>query len=379
LAEPDPFKARACRVLLVGGGTAGHVSPLLAVAEALREVDPQTRFLFIGGRHGLEAELVTAAGLEFHATVMPSLRDPDSRLSLVNRAVLTPVASADALARILRFRPNVCCTTGGLASLPVVLAARMARVPVYIWEGNAVPGRVNRLLAGWSQRIGATFDASLRMLPRARTALSGNPIRRSLLRWSRASGREALGIPQNAAVVFVTGGSQGSAAINTAVFGALPRLLRRATVLHHTGNAHVGAAEARRSALGADLRERYQVHGFLREEMGAALAAADLVVGRASSSSIAEPLAFGVPLVLVPFAAAADAHQTANARDIAEKGAAVVLRETALDPDRLVAEVIGLLDDPPRLARMAAAARAAGRPDAAMAIARELRELGGCA
>jgi UDP-N-acetylglucosamine--N-acetylmuramyl-(pentapeptide) pyrophosphoryl-undecaprenol N-acetylglucosamine transferase len=102
-------------------------------------------------------------------------------------------------------------------------------------------------------------------------------------------------------------------------------------------------------------------------------------MGRASSSSIAEPLAFGVPLILVPFAAAAEAHQTANAQDIAERGAAIVIRESQLDADRLVAQVTGLLDDPARLSRMAKAARAAGRPDAATSIAGELRKLGKCA
>ena len=322
---------------------------------------------------------MSSAGITFHATVMPSLRDPDSRFSLISRAALLPIAAAEALIQILRFRPAVCCTTGGLASLPVVLAARAARVPVYIWEGNAVPGRVNRLLATWSQRIGATFEASLRVLPRGRTFLDGNPIRGSLLTWTRESGRAKLGIPPDGPVVFVTGGSQGSAAINHAVSGAVTRLLRRVTVIHHTGNAHLAQVSAKRETLPPELRERYRVYGFLREEMGAALAAADLVIGRASSSSIAEPLAFGVPLILVPFAAAAEAHQTANAQDIAERGAAIVVRESQLDADRLVAQVTGLLDDPARLARMAKAARAAGRPDAARSIAAVLRELGRCA
>jgi UDP-N-acetylglucosamine--N-acetylmuramyl-(pentapeptide) pyrophosphoryl-undecaprenol N-acetylglucosamine transferase len=322
---------------------------------------------------------VAGSGIAFHATVMPSLRDPDSRFSLVSRAALLPIAAADAFMQILRFHPDVCCTTGGLASLPVVLAARVARVPVYIWEGNAIPGRVNRLLAGWSQRIGATFEGSLRVLPRGRTFVDGNPIRRSLLTSTKESGRARLGIPAEGFVVFVTGGSQGSAAINHAVSGALTRLLRRATVIHHTGNAHLAQIKAKRDTLEPELRERYHVYGYLHEEMGAALAAADLIVGRASSSSIAEPLAFGVPLILVPFAAAAEAHQMANAQDIAERGAAIVIRESQLDADRLVAQVTGLVDDPARLARMAKAARAAGRPDAATVIAGELRKLGGCA
>ena len=366
-------------MLLVGGGTGGHVSPLLAVAEALTEKDPETLFLFIGGRRGLEAELVSGSGIPFHGTAMPSLRDPDSRFSLVSRAAVMPIATVDALTQILRFKPDVCCTTGGLASLPAVLAARIARVPVYIWEGNVIPGRVNRMLAAWSQRIGATFEGSLRMLPRGRAFVDGNPIRRSLLLWTRETGRAKLGIPAETPVVFVTGGSQGSAAINHAVSGAVTRLLRRAVVIHHTGNAHLAQVAAKRETLAPDLRERYQVFGFLREEMGAALASADLVVGRASSSSIAEPLACGVPLILVPFAAAAEAHQMANAQDIAERGAAIVIRESQLDADRLVAQVTGLLDNPTRLARMAKAARAAGRPDAATSIADELRKLGHCA
>lgn len=366
-------------MLLVGGGTGGHVSPLLAIAEALREAAPEVRFLFIGGRNGLEASLVPAAGIDFHGTVMPSLRDPDSRFSLVVRALLLPVAFADAFMRILRFGADVCCTTGGLASLPAVLAARAARVPVYIWEGNAVPGRVNRLLAGWSQRIGATFTASLGVLPKARTTLAGNPIRGSLLRWTRETGRERLDIPASDTVIFVTGGSQGSAAINHAVSGAVSRLLKRAVVIHHTGEAHLAQIAAKRETLPEELRGRYRVYGFLREEMGPALASADLVIGRASSSSIAEPLAFGVPLILIPFAAAAEAHQTANARDVEERGAAVTLRESQLDPDRLVALVTGLLTDHARMERMSKAARAAGRPDAAKAIAREVLALGGCA
>lgn len=310
---------------------------------------------------------------------MPSLRDPDSRVSLVARAALLGPAVLDSLVRIAAFRPQVCCTSGGLVTLPVVIAARIARVPVYLWTGDVVPGRVTRLLSGWCQRVGATFEASVAWLPRSRTRVVGNPIRRSLLRWTRADGRRALGIPDGDRLVLVTGGSQGSARINEALSGALPQLLRRANVVHLTGSAHVAGAQARRAALPAEVRERYRPYGSLRDEMGAALAAADIVVGRAGSSSISEALAFGKPLVLIPFGAAASAHQDANARAASEAGAAVVLREGELDAARLAAIVVGLMDDPPRLARMSSAARSAGKPDAAATIAREVLALGGCA
>jgi UDP-N-acetylglucosamine--N-acetylmuramyl-(pentapeptide) pyrophosphoryl-undecaprenol N-acetylglucosamine transferase len=349
------------------------------VAEALREAAPGTELRFVGGRRGLEAELATKAGIRFHATPLPSLRDPDSRLALVAQLLLLPVAAIDALIQIARFRPRVCLTSGGFGALPVLLAAQVAGIPVYLWEGNVIVGRVNRTLAGWSTRIGATFAASLRSLPRGRTTVSGNPIRRSLLRWTKPAGRVALGLPAGLPVVLVTGGSQGAERINTALFAALSRLVRGATIVHHTGPAHIAKAQAQRALLPEADRPRYQPRAYLHEEMGAALAAADLVVGRAGSSSIAEPLAFGTPLVLIPFGAAMNGHQAANARAVAEGGAAVVVLEGELDGDRFAAVVAGLLGDPERLRRMAAAAREMGRPDAATAIASDVLRLGGCA
>lgn len=309
---------------------------------------------------------------------MPSLRDPDSRASLIVRAALLPPAFAGALARIAAFRPSVCLTTGGLVSFPIVLAAAAWRVPVIVWTGDVVPGRANRALARVARRVATTFPGAERYVPREKVLETGNPIRRSLLRWSRPVARTALAIDESA-VVLVTGGSQGSERINEAVWGALPQLVRRATVVHLAGGAHLGRAEARKTTLPADLAARYRPYGFLRDEMGAALASADLVVGRASSSSIAEALAFGIPLVLIPFHAAAEAHQEANARAVEELGAAVVIRESQLDGERLVAEVVGLLNDPGRLARMSSAARALGRPRAAEALADEVLRAGGCA
>ena len=319
-----------------------------------------------------------AAGIPFHATAMPSLRDPDSRASLVSRALVVPLAALDSWWQALRFHASVCCTTGGLVSLPAVLGARAAGVPVYLWEGNVVPGRTNRLLARLAARVGTTFEGSKRSLPRGRTSVVGTPIRRSLLAWKRESGRLSLGAGPGEAIVLVTGGSQGSQRLNDAVFSALARLLRRAMVVHVVGDANLAKAEARRAAIPAELRERYRPHGFLRDEMGAALAAADVFIGRAGSSSIAEPLAFGTPMVLVPFGAAADAHQLANARAVEEAGAAIVIQESELDGDRVAAQVTGLLDDPQRLARLGQAARKAGRPDSARLVAAELRALGRC-
>jgi UDP-N-acetylglucosamine--N-acetylmuramyl-(pentapeptide) pyrophosphoryl-undecaprenol N-acetylglucosamine transferase len=366
-------------VLLVGGGTGGHVSPLLAIAEALGEIDPEVGFLFLGGQRGKEAELVPAAGLPFHATPMPSLRDPQSRLALLRTLVGVPLAFFDALAQLVRFRPDVCCTTGGVVAIPVTLAARLMRVPVYLWDGNALPGRATRLLASFSSRIGVSYEQARHGLPRGRTVLAGTPIRASLLKWTRERGRETFGVPADAMLVVVSGGSQGSERVNDALWSALGRILKSSYVLHITGEKHGARAESRRANLAAEVRDRYIVRPFLGDEMGGALAAADLAIGRAGASSIAEPLAFGVPLLVIPFGAAMEGHQEANARAMVETGAALSMREGELDGDRFTSQVVGLLQNPDRLRRMANAAKAAGRPQAATEIARELLTLGGCA
>ncbi|HET8569451.1 MAG TPA: UDP-N-acetylglucosamine--N-acetylmuramyl-(pentapeptide) pyrophosphoryl-undecaprenol N-acetylglucosamine transferase, partial [Candidatus Limnocylindria bacterium] len=236
------------------------------MAEAVADLAPDARFLFVGGRRGLEAEIVPAAGLEFHATPFPSLRDPGARLSLVTRALLLPVALVDALWHVARFRPSVCLTSGGAVAFPVVLAASALGVPVALWTGDVVPGRANRALARWASRIAAAFPGAEPYFKKGRVEVTGNPIRRSLLRWTRADGRRHLGIADDEKVVLVTGGSQGSARINEAVGPALPRLLARATVLHHVGPANVARAEARRETLTCQQRERSRPFGFLKDD-----------------------------------------------------------------------------------------------------------------
>lgn len=365
-------------MLLVGGGTGGHLSPLLAIAEALREADPDLHLLFIGGRRGLEGKLVPEAGIPFIALPLASLRDPDSRLALIGTLVRLPLSYVAALWHIGRFRADVCVTSGGAIAIPAIIAARTLRVPVYLWAGDARPGRASRFLARFCAKIGTAFDQARQVFGTRKATYTGTPIRSSLLHWTRDDARTKMGLPATAQLVVVTGGSQGSETVNDAVFGALPRLLRVAYVLHVTGESHIGRATTRAQTLTTEQRDRYLPRAYLRDEMGAVLAAADLVVGRAGASSIAEPLAFGVPLVLIPFGAAMEAHQDANARATAEVGAAVVLPESQLDPDRLTAIVTGLLTDAAQLKRMTTAARNAGRRDAARDMSAEILALGGC-
>ena len=254
------------RILLAGGGTAGHTSPLLAVSEALGGLTP-SRFVFIGGRRGLENRLIPQAGIEFHRTLMPSLRDPDSRASLLLAAAVLPVAVLQAWWVLLRAKPRVILTAGGLVSLPVVLAGSIRGVPIVLWDGDAVPGRVNRVLARFARCIVATFPEEERFFPKEKVAVTGNPIPRELLQWTPARAREALRLPADARVLLVTGGSQGSQALNVALDAALARILARAHVVHLAGEANLARAESRRATLPPELRERYHPYGFLHEEI----------------------------------------------------------------------------------------------------------------
>jgi UDP-N-acetylglucosamine--N-acetylmuramyl-(pentapeptide) pyrophosphoryl-undecaprenol N-acetylglucosamine transferase len=248
----------------------------------------------------------------------------------------------------------------------VLLAAAALRIPSVLWEGNVVPGRSVRLVARLATVIAVSHEAAGAALGRPDTFVTGTPIR-SLAGVDPDEARERFGGRPGERILLVFGGSQAVRRINEAVFGALPRLVERVRVIHVTGDAGYAAALAAREALPAALRDRYRPAPFLHEDMTAALAAADLAVGRAGASTLAEAAAFALPTAIVPYPHAAG-HQRLNAESFAAAGAAVLIEDEELDADRIV-EVAGLLADPARHAVMSAAARDLARPDAAVAIA----------
>ncbi len=239
-----------------------------------------------------------------------------------------------------------------------------------MWEGNVIPGRSVRATARLADVLAVSFPATCRALRgragRERCFVTGTPIRdtRDI---DHEAARERLGIPPGARLLLVFGGSQAVRRFNAAVAGALPRLVERVHVVHVTGDAGYAEALAGRERLTAEVRDRYRPFPFLRDDMLAALAAADLVVGRAGSSTLAEAAALGLPLVVVPYPHAAG-HQRANARALVEAGAARLVDDAAFDADALL-DAAKLLDDPAAHARMSAAARSLGRPAAAEAVA----------
>ena len=363
------------RCSVSGGGTGGHVYPALAVARALRDVRPDVELDYVGGVRGFERRLVAshpmAAEMPYHELIVRSLRSA----GLSAHTVLDPARLAASVPQawwlLRRLRPDALFTTGGYLALPLVLAARARGIPTLVWEGNVLPGRATRAIGRFATRVAVSFPPTLEAFG-DNAFVSGTPIR-SFEGIDRERARHALGIDPGDRLLLVFGGSQAVARLNQAVLSTLPRLLEDWHVLHLAGEAGMADAGAARQALPERVRSRYTAEPFLTDRMAEALVAADLVLGRAGSSTCAELAAVGTASILVPYPYAG-AHQRYNARYLADEGAAVTVPDEELTGDRLLAEATALRDDVRRGA-MADAAGRLGRPDAARSLAEELVSL----
>jgi UDP-N-acetylglucosamine--N-acetylmuramyl-(pentapeptide) pyrophosphoryl-undecaprenol N-acetylglucosamine transferase len=352
---------------MAGGGTGGHIYPALAVARALRARSPELDLVWLGGHRGLEARLVPAAGIRLRRLVLRSLRTVERDVHLVLDPLRLLASVPQATAVLLAERPAAIVATGGYASIPVLVAARVLGLPSLLWEGNVVPGRSVRATARLARVVAVADPATCRALGRAGGCyVTGTPIR-DVRGVDREAARRRFEIPAGGRALLVFGGSQAARRLNDAVLAALPQLVDRAWVLHVTGTEGYAAALAARERLPAERRERYRPYPFLHEEMTDALAAADLLVGRAGASTLAEAAAFGLPVVIVPYPHAAG-HQVANAERVVAAGAGRLVPDEAFDAAALL-EAAALLDRPAEHAEMAAAARSLARPGAAEAVA----------
>ena len=365
------------RVLIAGGGTAGHVFPALALARHLAEGGDEVRFA--GTAAGQEARLVPDAGFSF----VPVDAKPLVRAVSV-RALTAPVS---AIRSIARCRPiveavDVVVGVGGYVSVPVGLAALRARRPLVVHEQNAVPGLANRTLARPARTVALSFAEAVRMLPRSVTSVvTGNPVRPEILAVPTerdALRKEALAeldLDEARRTVVVFGGSQGALHINRAIIEALITLAGRSDlqVVLLTGPAHLESIRATLPSSGSLL---VRPLGFL-ERMELAYAVADLVVSRAGATTIAELAVCGIPSILVPYPYATGRHQEANARALQRAGAAEVVLDDAIGGQVFAARIGALFDDAARLRAMGECASAWSRPDAAEDLAAVVRAAGG--
>ena len=352
-------------VVIAGGGTGGHLYPGLALADAL-----STRGLevtYVGTAGGIEVRVVPGAGYPLRVLPGRQLRGGGAASAL--RGFAAALRGVVGGVRLLgAVRPVLVVGVGGYASVAVVLAAAVRRVPTILLEQNVIPGAANRWLSRLAHRVCVGFAESVAAFPPGRAVHTGNPIRAGVL----AAARTAHG-ERTRPGLLVFGGSGGARRLNQATveaMGLLGATARVIDVTHQTGPADLEAVRAGYAALDLPVR----VLPFI-DDMGAAYAGADVVVGRAGAMTCAELTAIGLPAILVPYPYAADDHQRRNAEVLVAGGAAEMILDRELGGERLAGALRGLLENPTRRAAMAEAARALGRPDAADRVADECLRL----
>jgi UDP-N-acetylglucosamine--N-acetylmuramyl-(pentapeptide) pyrophosphoryl-undecaprenol N-acetylglucosamine transferase len=364
---PEPH----LRIVIAGGGTGGHLYPGIAVAREWLSRQPDAQISFAGTARGIEARVVPREGFALDLIRSGGLKGK-SLIDRVRGASLLPSSVADAWRIVSARRPHVVIGVGGYSSGPVVLVAALRGVPTMLLEQNAVPGLTNRLLARFVRAAGVSFESTKEFFG-SKAFVSGNPVRPEFV--AAVGPSQESGVDEHAAItrVLVFGGSQGAHAINVAMVAAAAELAAGGAAVHLTHQTGERDLEMVRAGY-REARIQADVEAFLYD-MGRQIGRADLIICRAGATTLAEITAAGKAAVLVPLPTATDDHQRRNAEALADAGAAEVLLQSGLTGHTLAERILALVSDPDRRARIATAAHALARPDAARVIVDRALEL----
>lgn len=382
---------RPFRLLVTGGGTGGHTYPALtAVRETqarLAQHGKALDVLWVGTANGLEARVAPAEGIPFRTVASGKIRRSSNPLKLASPANIkdmgrVPLGVAQARSVVSDFKPDVVLSTGGYVAVPIGLAATFCRRPLVLHEQTVRLGLANRALARAATQVAVSSESTLALLPeaaRATAIVTGNPVRPEVLTGHPDKAISALGLTGFSGTlptVYVTGGAQGSAQINTLLRSVLPWLLRSANVLHQCGAASLDRCRRHADTLPPELRARYRVSDFIGPELPDVLALADVVISRSGAGTIAELTALGKPSILIPLASSAGNEQAYNAQHLELSGAAIALTEEHATAEHLRNALEPVVASPERRTRMAHQARRLGRPEAAAHLTTALLQAG---
>ena len=317
------------RIILTGGGTAGHVTPNIALLPRLKEL--QYDIHYVGSYNGIEKELIEQFGIPYHGIATGKLRRYFSVQNFTDPfRVLKGLGDARKLVKILK--PDVIFSKGGFVSVPVVLAGKSCHVPSIIHESDMTPGLANKLSFSAATKICCNFPETLRYLPEGKAVLTGSPIRQELLTGDKFKAREFLGFTSDKPVILIIGGSLGAVAVNNAVRAILPQLLKKYQVIHLCGKGRLDPT--------LNHLDGYMQYEYIKDELKDLFAMADVVISRAGANAICELLALHKPNILIPLPASASrGDQILNARSFERQGFSVVLEEETMTNESLLATV----------------------------------------
>jgi UDP-N-acetylglucosamine--N-acetylmuramyl-(pentapeptide) pyrophosphoryl-undecaprenol N-acetylglucosamine transferase len=365
------------KILLIGGGTGGHFYPLIAVTEAIREeikrqkvIEPEVYYM---APDEYDARVLFDNRILFRKVSAGKVRRYFSVLNFID-LFKTAWGVFDAILQVFSVYPDVIFSKGGYASFPVLLAARIFKIPVVIHESDTVPGKVNLWSGKFAKKIALSYPEAAEYFPKDKVAFTGNPIRKEVRLPLKNGAHEFLGLDENVPTILIIGGSLGAQIINDTILDALPELVKSCQIIHQTGkNNFKEVSETANIVLkDSEFKARYKPFEYLNElAMRMSAGIAEVVVSRAGSA-IFEIAAWGVPAIIIPIKESSGDHQRKNAFAYARSGAAIVIEEHNLGANILVSEIRRLMANPQAREQMKASAQGFAKLDAAEKIAQEV-------
>jgi UDP-N-acetylglucosamine--N-acetylmuramyl-(pentapeptide) pyrophosphoryl-undecaprenol N-acetylglucosamine transferase len=367
------------RILLTGGGTGGHITPLIAVARETKKICQENGLeipeFFFMGPSGFSKELLIKENIPVKLVWSGKIRRYFSFKNFLD-LFKAPVGLLQAIIKIFLLMPDVVFSKGGHGSVPVVLASRLFRIPVLLHESDAIPGLANKFLSKYSQKIAISFTAAEKFFPSEKIAITGNPIRNTLTKGNPEDAKKIFGLPGDKQVIFIFCGSQGAQPINDLIISTITDLLEKYELIWQTGIENYGLAAKQIKEIFNEIPKACHLAAFLDEEqIAAAFAAATLIVSRAGATNIFEIAACGKPSILIPLPNSASDHQRENSFEYAKYGAADIMEQANLTPHVFTGEISRLINNKELLQKMSDCAKSFAKPDAARKIAIELLAL----
>lgn len=364
------------RIAITGGGTGGHIFPLISVVEKIREIESGVEFLYLGSGGEMEKRIMLENSIPSKYVMSGKMRRYFSLANIIDIFKI-PFGIIQSLWYLLWYMPDVIFSKGGYVSVPVAFAAWVYMIPILTHESDAMPGLANRIIGVLSERIAISYPHTMKYFDEKKVLLTGNPVRNDINKGNKDVFLKKFNLTESRPVILILGGSQGARNINIAIANVLADLLKIAQVVHQTGeNNYDETIKLARKVGIKEGRDGYHPIPFLDlNDMKNALSAADLVISRAGANSISEIAANGKPAILIPLSTAANNHQGMNAYFMSEKGGAVVLEESNIGKSMLIGKIEKILNDKELKGNLSKNIREFYHEDAPLKIAQGILDL----